>query len=77
MLLLNFSATPEKETHRTVGEGLFDGKEGAVIILLDTEPFREKVAGLGDSDDRLEQRHRAWKDLFPEDRFELVLLGAS
>jgi hypothetical protein len=63
-ILFNLSATPEAENHGALVAGirrLMKGRSGsALTVLLDESAYRQRLAGQGGADARLETRRQAW-----------------
>jgi len=65
MLLFNFSATPERDTHLTLFHSLLKFQPtDRCHILLDAQAFDEKSAAFSDGDKRRDERLQAWETLF-------------
>ncbi len=75
LLLLNFAATPERETHLSVIRAfLEEDEEGPVTVLLDADSFDRKNSSFSDGEERKEERLNSWRALTSEVDCELIVV---
>ncbi len=74
---LNFSSTPEKETHLELIHALEKKSKTPIpFLILDATEFDRKSEGLRDSKDRRTDRENAWQHLLVDEPREMILLSA-
>lgn len=74
---LNFSSTPEKETHLQLIRSLEEKSETPIpFVVLDATEFDRKSSGLRDAEKRKVDRENAWKHLLVDEPRELILVSA-
>jgi hypothetical protein len=66
VVLFNIAATPEKENHGALVDGLQNSKRQGkavpqITILLDESAYRQKLARQGGAEERLRSRREAWQ----------------
>ncbi len=77
MLLFNFAATPERETHLTLFHSLLQFQHtDRYHILLDAEAFDKKSSAFSDGDKRREERLLAWENLFSGENCDIQVISA-
>ena len=76
MLLFNFSATPERETHLTLFHSLLKFQHtDRYHILLDSEAFDKKASAFSDGAKRREDRLRSWEKLFSGENCDIHVIS--
>ena len=76
MLLFNFSATPERETHLTLFHSLLKFQHtDRYHILLDSEAFDQKASAFSDGAKRREDRLRSWEKLFSGENCDIHVIS--
>ena len=68
VVLFNVAATPEDENHGELVAGFQralrqSGAMTRLVIILNESPYRQRLAGQGDLESRLEARRNAWQTL--------------
>ncbi len=77
LLLFNFSATPERETHLELFHTLLKFQHtDRYHILLDAEAFDKRSAAFSEADKRREERRQAWEDLFSGENCDIHVISA-
>lgn len=79
VILLNLSATPEAENHGALVAGLrrhqaANGGGPALTVLLDETAYRQRLAGQGGAEGRIETRRLAWEKVMTQQGIKPVSL---
>lgn len=75
--VMNFSATPERETHLALIESLRDRSSQPIpFLILDATEFDRRSEGFADAAKRREDREEAWSRLFSDPPLDLVVVSA-
>jgi hypothetical protein len=73
--VFNLAQPPEHEVHGAFLEALLAGDPADLLVLVDEEPYAERLAEYGA--ERLVQRRRAWERLARELGLRIASLRAS